>query len=117
MNKEYAITSDKNSIYIKGVIQSNVYHRIHILDIKDVMAYKVKTQKDVADLHTDYKHSEMDTFYKLVITSRNYNDDIELIYNDVENILMDESTILCEIQRVNYKPINTSLYDIYDLKD
>ena len=81
MNKEFTITSDKTTIYIKGVIQSNIYHRIHILDIKDVIAYKVKIQKDVQDLHTDYNHSEMDTFYKLVITSRNYSDDIELVYN------------------------------------
>lgn len=93
MNKEFTITSDKNTIYIKGVIQNNVYHRLHILSIKDVMAYKVKIQKDVADLHTDYKHFEMDTFYKLVITSNNY-DGVELIYNDRDEIVNDETIIL-----------------------
>lgn len=116
MNKEFEITADGNTIFIKGLM-NKIYHRIHTLDIKDVIVYKVVINRDVSDLHTDYSISESDTFYRMIITSRNYKDDIELIYNERNNIINDESMILSEVNRVTYKPIDTSLYDINDLKD
>lgn len=93
MNKEFTITLDKNTIYIKGVT-TNRYYKIMLSSIKSVICYEIKINQTATDLKDGYISHDGDLFYRMIIETHNNRDGVELIYNDRDEIVNDETIIL-----------------------
>lgn len=89
---EYRIKAQGGTLYISSS-KYGLNKRVLIEHINDLIAYEVKIERTVKDLHDDYKLDETDNFYKLIIQSVGHYNDIELIYNDINNIKHDYDTI------------------------
>lgn len=93
MNKEYTITSDKNAVYIKNVMNKR-YYKIMLSSIKEVICYEIKINQTATDLKDGYISHDGDLFYRMIIETHNNHDDVELIYNERDEIINDETIIL-----------------------
>lgn len=89
---EYRIKLQGGTLYISSPA-NGLNKRAIIEHINDIIAYEVKIDRTVKDLYDDYKLDETDTFYKLIIQSVGHYNDIELIYNDIDNIKHDYNII------------------------
>jgi hypothetical protein len=90
--KEYEMILQGGSIYITPAHSKG--RKIVIFEnVTDLIAYEVKIDSTIKDLHADYKIDEADIFYRLIIETVDHCNDIELIYNNMDNIKHDYNII------------------------
>ena len=92
MKKEFIITSDNSAIYIKSIFNKR-YYKIMLSSIKDIICYEIKINQTATDLKDGYVSHDGDLFYKMIIETHNNRDDVELIYNERNEIINDETII------------------------
>ena len=111
---EYEMILQGEAVYIsKPHIKG---HKIVIFEnVTDLIAYEIKIDSTIKDLHADYKTDEIDVFYRLIIETVDHYNDIELIYNDIDNIKHDYNIIkqYLENHKLRFKNIN----DFYNNMD
>ena len=90
--KEYEMILQGETLYISKPY--NKYHKKVIFEnVTDLIAYEVKIDSTIKDLHDDYRTDETDTFYRFIIQTVGHYNDIELIYNNIDNIKNDYNII------------------------
>ncbi len=89
---EYKIKLQGGTLYI-SFIHSKSVKTAMTEHITDLIAYEVKIDSTIKDLHDDYRIDETTIFYRLIIQTVGHYNDIELIYNDINNILHDYDMI------------------------
>ena len=90
--KEYKMILQGETLYISKPYNKSL-KVVTLEDVTDLIAYEVKIDSTIKDLHDDYKIDETDTFYRLIIQTVDHYNDVELIYNDINNILHDYNII------------------------
>ena len=89
---EYELTLQGGTIYITPA--HNKGRKIVMSEnVTDLIAYEVKIESTIKDLHADYRIDDADIFYRLIIETVDHYNDIELIYNDIDNIKQDYNII------------------------
>lgn len=90
--KEYEMILQGETIYIDPA-HSKGRKKVILEDVTDLIAYEVKIDSTIKDLHDDFKTDETDIFYRLIIQTVGHYNDIELIYNNIDNIKNDYNII------------------------
>jgi hypothetical protein len=115
--KEYDIILQGEAVYITPVHSKG--RKIVIFEnVTDLIAYEVKIESTIQDLNADYKIDEADIFYRLIIETVDHYNDIELIYNNIDNIKHDYNIIkqYLDEHKLRFKDINDFYNDMEGLK-
>lgn len=112
--KEYDVVLQGEAVYITPV-HSKGCKKVIFENVTDLIAYEVKIESTIKDLHDDYKIDEADIFYRLIIQTVDHYNDIELIYNNIDNIKHDYNIIKQYLNSYNlrFKNIN----DFYNMEE
>lgn len=90
--KEYEIILQGETLYISRPYNKSL-KVVTLENVTDLIAYEVKIDSTIKDLHDDFKTDETDIFYRLIIQTVDHYNDIELIYNNIDNIKNDYNII------------------------
>ena len=90
--KEYDVILQGGAVYITP-INSKGRKIVIFENVTDLIAYEVKIESTIKDLHADYRIDDADIFYRLIIQTVDHYNDIELIYNNIDNIKNDYNII------------------------
>ena len=115
--KEYGMILQGGSIYITPA-HSKGRKKVIFENVTDLIAYEVKIESTIKDLNADYKIDESDVYYKLIIQTVDHYNDIELIYNNIDNIKHDYNIIkqYLNAYKLRFKNINEFYKDVEELK-
>ena len=112
--KEYDVILQGEAVYITPV-HSKGRKKVIFENVTDLIAYEVKIESTIKDLHADYRIDDTDVFYRLIIQTVDHYNDIELIYNNIDNIKHDYNIIKQYLNSHNlrFKNIN----DFYNMEE
>jgi len=115
--KEYKIILQGETLYISRPYNKSL-KVVTLEDVTDLIAYEVKIDSTIKDLHDDFKTDETDVFYRLIIQTVDHYNDIELIYNNIDNIKHDYNIIkqFLDDHKLRFKNINEFYQDMEDLE-
>lgn len=111
--KEYDIILQGEAVYITPV-HSKGRKKVIFENVEDLIAYEVNVSSTIKDLHADYKIDDVDKFYRLIIQTVDHYNDIELIYNNIDNIKHDYNIIkqYLDNHKLRFKNINDFYNDM-----
>lgn len=114
--KEYNIVLQGEAVYITPV-HSKSRKKVIFENVEDLIAYEVKIDSTIKDLHADYTIDETDVFYRLIIQTVDHYNDIELIYNNIDNIKHDYNFIkqFLDNNYLRFKNINANYQYMEDI--
>lgn len=115
--REYKMILQGETLYISR--PHNKGRKIVIFEnVTDLIAYEVKIDSTIKDLNSEYKIDDIDIFYRLIIQTVDHFNDIELIYNNIDNIKHDYNFIkqFLDSHKLRFKNINDFYNDMEDSK-
>ena len=114
--KEYEIILQGEAVYITPV-HSKSRKKVIFENVEDLISYEVKIDSTIKDLHADYTIDETDVFYRLIIQTVDHYNDIELIYNNIDNIKHDYNFIkqFLDNHNLRFKDINEFYNNMEDI--